>query len=190
MVETIQVMASKSIPVRSADQLSELASLLADGHLDTLDPIWDLCADDLFGLALYRTGNVGDAEDAVQDVFVRLARKPKALARADNPRTYLRRMAHNAAVDVVKRRRPADPIDVASALGDADPSTDTGVDAKRAVGLLAHLPAQQRVTVFLRHFEDLSFREIGAVTGVPTFTAASRYRLAMCRLKKMMGAER
>ncbi len=182
--------AEKRGRVRVADELSKLVADLADGCMEALNPIWDLCADDLFGLALYRTGNVGDAEDAVQDVFVRLASKPKALARADNPRNYLRRMAHNAAVDVVKRRRPADPIDVAFALGDQDPSTETGADAKRAVVLLAHLPASQRVTVFLRHFEDLSFREIGAVTGVPTFTAASRYRLALRRLRTMMGAER
>ena len=189
VVETFPAVAPKGIPIRSFDELNKLAVDLGDGSVDALDPIWDLCADELFGLALYRTGNVGDAEDAVQDVFVRLARKPKALAKADNPRNYLRRMVHNAAVDVVKRRRPADPIDVAFALGDEGPSAETGVDAKRAVVLLAHLPAAQRVTVFLRHFEDLSFREIGTVTAVPTFTAASRYRLAVGRLKIMMGAE-
>jgi len=188
VVETFPVVACKGIPIRSFDELNKLAVDLGDGSVDALDPIWDLCADELFGLALYRTGNVGDAEDAVQDVFVRLAKKPKALARAENPRNYLRRMAHNAAVDVVKRHRRADPIDVASAIGDEDPSTETGADAKRAVGLLAYLPASQRVTVFLRHFEELSFREIGAVTGVPTFTAASRYRLALRRLRTMMGA--
>jgi RNA polymerase sigma-70 factor (ECF subfamily) len=189
MVVEIFLRWSKGIPLRSFDELNKLAIDLGNGSIEALDPIWDLCADELFGLALYRTGDFGDAQDAVQDVFVRLARKPKALARADNPRNYLRRMAHNAAVDVVKRRRPADSIDVVSALGDEHPSAETGVDAKRAVVLLAHLPAAQRVTVFLRHFEDLSFREIGVVMAVPTFTAASRYRLAMRRLKKMLGVE-
>ncbi len=180
----------KSLKTADVDTLSSLAADLANGSLDSLDRIWDLCADELFGLALYRTGNAGDAEDAVQDVFVRLARMPRALAGADNPRGYLLRMAHNAAVDVVKRRRPAEPLETASAFAGAASLAEETIDAKRAATLLGHLPAAQRETVFLRHFEELSFREIGAVMAVPTFTAASRYRLAIRRLRKMVGVSR
>ena len=54
-----------------------LAALLAEldpERLDALDRIWDLCAEELHGLALWRTGSRQDAEDAVQEVFVRLVR--------------------------------------------------------------------------------------------------------------------
>ena len=43
--------------------------------------------------------------------------------------------------------------------------------------------------MFLRHFMGMSFREMAAVTAVPTFTAASRYRLAMRRLRRLIGVE-
>lgn len=170
------------------DPFGELARMLAGGDLNALEPIWDRCSDDLYGIALYRTGSAGEAEDAVQDVFVRLARRPEALARAKNPRTYLRRMAHNAAIDVIKRRRPSESLErVAEALAGTEDSADDRIDARRAVDLLAELPAAQRETVYLRHFEGLSFREIGVVTGVPTFTASGRYRLALRKLAKGMG---
>jgi DNA-directed RNA polymerase specialized sigma24 family protein len=44
--------------------------------------------------------------------------------------------------------------------------------------------------VFLKHFADLTFKEIGRVTGVPTFTASSRYGAAMRRLRAGMEVPR
>jgi DNA-directed RNA polymerase specialized sigma24 family protein len=43
--------------------------------------------------------------------------------------------------------------------------------------------------VFLKHFAELTFREIGRVTGVPMFTAAARYRLALRRLRQHLRVE-
>jgi RNA polymerase sigma factor (sigma-70 family) len=61
-----------------------------------------------------------------------------------------------------------------------------GLDRKRVVALTSRLSPKQREVVYLRHFEGLSFREIGEVLGIPTFSAASRHRLAMRRLRKLM----
>ena len=70
----------------------------------------------------------------------------------------------------------------------ADPGT--AADAARASRLLLGLPPAQREAVYLRHFAGLSVAEVGDVTGVPTFTAASRYRLGIGRLRKLMGVAR
>ena len=66
---------------------------------------------------------------------------------------------------------------------------DARIDGRRASDLLLELPAAQREVVFLRHFAALSFREIGEVCHIPTFTAASRHRLAINRLKALLGVE-
>lgn len=164
------------------------AQSLAAGNGGALDALWDLSGRDLYGLALWRSGSVADAEDAVQEVFLRLARAPQTLTRAERPRAYLLAMAHRAATDLMRKRgrRGLDPD--ASLVGPtADPARH--VDAQRASDLVRALPPKQRAVVFLKHFAGLTFAEIGHVTGVPTFTAASRYRLALRRLRKRMGVE-
>jgi RNA polymerase sigma-70 factor, ECF subfamily len=164
------------------------AQRLAGGDLDALDAVWDLCARELYGLALWRSGSASDAEDVVQEVFLRLARAPKTLATARDPRAYLLTMAHHAAVDT-RRRRRAEALDTALLLVVPDPAADPGrlADASRASALVHALPPRQREVVFLKHFAELTFREIGRVTGVPTFTASGRYRAALRRLREGMG---
>jgi RNA polymerase sigma-70 factor, ECF subfamily len=161
---------------------------LASGDLGALDEIWSLCADDLYGLALWRTGVREDAEDAVQDVFVRLVRSAGRAAAARRPHAYLLAMARRAAVDVRRRRRHV-ALDDAAAL--VVPASDPGarLDAQRVSGLVARLAPKLREAVFLRHFAELTFSDAAKVMGVPTFTAASRYRLALRRLRDWMGVE-
>ncbi len=61
---------------------------------------------------------------------------------------------------------------------------DLALEAERVSRQIHRLPAKQREVILLRHFADCTFREIGGITGVPTFTAASRYRLAMIKLRR------
>ena len=175
-------------PSPAGELLSLAAGSLAEGHTEALDTIWDLCARDLYGLALWRTGSTTDAEDAVQDVFLRLARFPRSLAQARRPRAYLLAMAHRAAVDAL-RRRPGALLESDPPLVAPDNDPERAADAERASRLADGLPAKQRTVLFLRLFAELSFADIGRVTGVATFTAASRYRLAIRRLRKRMGVD-
>ncbi len=171
------------------DPLARAFAAVAGGDLEALAGVFDACADDLFGLALWRTGSREDAADAVQEVFVRLARSGQRLAKVDRPRAYLLAMAHSAAVDILRRRRRT--VEATDAFVEPVAADfENGADASRVSTLLRRLPPAQREAVWLRHFAELSFAEIGEATGVPIFTAASRYRLAIGRLRKFMGVER
>ena len=172
-----------------AGPLAAAFAALAAGSLDAIEVIYDACAADMFGLALWRTGSREDAADVVQEVFVRLASAPSGLGRVRNPRAYLLAMGHSAAVDVLRRRKRTVEADD-SVLEPVLDDPVSAVDAARASRLVMVLPAGQREAVYLRHFAGLSFAEIGDVTGVPTFTAASRYRLGIGRLRKLMGVKR
>jgi RNA polymerase sigma-70 factor (ECF subfamily) len=147
--------------------------------------VWDLIADDLYGLALWRTGSTADAEDAVQNVFLRLSNKPTKFNQIRNPRSYLLRMTHNAAVDVARRRESPMPENPPILVAVED--IGAKIDGRKASDLLLELPVAQREVVFLRHFAGLTFREIAAVSHVSVFTAASRHRLAMRRLRELLG---
>ena len=182
-------MAPEADAGRDAEPLAAAFTALAAGSLDAIEVIYDACAADMFGLALWRTGSREDAADVVQEVFVRLASASSGLGRVRNPRAYVLAMGHSAAVDVLRRRKRTVEADD-SVLEPVLHDPVSAVDAARASRLVMVLPVGQREAVYLRHFAGLSFAEIGDVTGVPTFTAASRYRLGIGRLRKLMGVVR
>jgi len=181
-------------PVEGAndERLAGLFRELAMGNLTALDGIYDATATDLYRLALWRTGVRTDAEDVVQTVFVRLAESRERLSTVREPRSYLLAMAHRAAVD--RRRGPSArtvPLPEEPDLLQAGPS-DPGreLDARHASAALRSLPARQREAIVLHHFSGLTFSDIGRVTGVPTFTAASRFRNGIRALRRLMGVSR
>jgi RNA polymerase sigma-70 factor (ECF subfamily) len=166
-----------------------LAAELTAEDLSALDGIWELCGNDLFGLAHWRTASVADAEDVVQEVFVSLARYPQALQKARRPWAYLLTMTHNAAAGLLKKRSIVNSLDEVPFLECRSRDAAAKIDAERVSALLNTLPEVQRTALFLRFFQGLGFRDIGRVTGVSVFTAASRCRLGIWRLRKLMGVQ-
>lgn len=175
-----------------APELRELFAALAAGRIGALETIYDAAADGLYGLALWRTGSEADAADVVQDVFVRLAGLGRRLAAIDDPAAYLKRMAHRASIDVHRRRkrRREEPVEACRFLECPATAPDRNAEAHHTSKLLAILPPRQREAIYLRDHAGCSFAEIGRITGVPTFTAASRHRLGIRRLRDLMGVKR
>lgn len=107
-------------------------------------------------------GNRAEAEDVAQDSFLRLwqiaARwKPKAKIR-----TWLRRVAYNAAIDRLRRRRPqVDPDDVAIADPARNPAEAAHADQVEVAvaAALAELPERQRAAIALAHYDGLGNQE-------------------------------
>ncbi len=161
---------------------------LTDGRVDALDELYDLAATDVYRLALWRTGSREDAEDVVQDVFVKTAEQSDRLAKVRHPKRWLLTVTHRRAIDLVrgKQRRLAEPVDEVPYLVAPSGDSDRGIEARMLSGLVARLPEKQREVVLLRHFADCTFADIGRITGVPTFTAASRHRLAIAKLRRLL----
>lgn len=163
---------------------------LAGGSLAALEELYDGEGDGLFALALWVTGSRDEAADAVQDVFVKLAAHRNRLGQVRRPRAYLLAMARSAAIDRIRSDRGSDRSgepseDLLLEAPASDPAARA--EARRATRHLRRLPLEQREAVYLRHFAELSFAEIGRLTGVSLFTAASRYRLGLARLRRWMG---
>jgi RNA polymerase sigma-70 factor (ECF subfamily) len=181
-------------PRRERDvQDAELTGLfvrLAGGDLEALGPIYDACAAEIFAIAHWRTGSRADAADCVQEVFVKLASSPAVVTGIRHARRYLLTIAHRTAIDRARTRRRSVALDDEPFLEAATRDPDRALDAARATAVLREIPAAQREAIYLHHFAELSFREVGSVTGVPTFTAASRYRLGMARLRSLLGGPR
>ncbi len=174
------------------DGLRRLFRRLAAGDMSALDGIYDAMAKEMYGMALWRTGSTTDAEDVVQTAFVRLAERRERLSEVQEPRSYLLAMTHRAAIDLRRGaaarsvRLPDDAAFVRAPASDPD----RALDARRAAVALRALPAVQREAIFLHHFSGLTFRAVARVTGVPTFTAASRFRNGILALRRLMGLSR
>lgn len=160
-----------------------------DGNIRALEELYAKVASRLYGLALWRTGSSEDAADVVQSVFVYLAENRQRLSDVRSPEKWLMTLTHRRAIDLIRgrqRRQQAPLAEVAFLEGSGDDHSRS-IDAVQASAHLARLPAAQREVIYLRHFENCTFAEIGRVVGVPTFTAASRYRLGIKKLRRLMG---
>jgi RNA polymerase sigma-70 factor, ECF subfamily len=190
--------AEAQTPERSGDEaahrewLRGLFAAISEGAPLALEALYESVADRLYGFALWKTGNPDDACDVVQEVFLRVVASRERLGRVEEPLPWLLGLAHHVAADAARRarRRPAGPLDEAALLVEAGVDAGRRVDAERASGHLASLPAAQRDAVYLRHFADCSFAAIGRITGVSVFTAASRYRLGIGKLRRLMETSR
>lgn len=173
---------------RPAGNWRDLFQDLVDGRLAALAELYDAAAPKLYGLALWRTGSEEDAADVVQDVFVRVVEQGPRLAKVRNPKAWLLAVTHRAAIDTTRRRRrrEAEAIDDFPFLTAADDDSERMVDAAQVSALLAGLPETQRDVVYLKHFAGCTFAEIGEIVGVPKFTAASRYRNGVSKLRQLM----
>ena len=88
--------------------------------------LYDAHAPALFGVLLQLTRDEGDTRDLLQDIFVKLARRPGLLDGVENPRAFLLRLAHNAALDLFRRRGAHGRRVEALATGGASPFARTG----------------------------------------------------------------
>ena len=165
---------------------------LAAGDASALEAVWEIASRRLYGLALWRTGCVEDARDVVQEVFVRLASRRAELGRVAQPDVWLLAVTRNAAIDTARRkvRRRTEPLESASHVTAPGTDPELAAAARSTSDALARLAPAQREAVLLHHVAGCSFREIGAITGVPAFTAASRCRLALAHLRRLMGVTR
>lgn len=150
--------------------------------------LYDRFAGPLYRVALALLRSRPDAEDAVQEVFLGLARSRPSLDGVENVRAYLFSALRRAAARLAARRR-ADPLPALGPPAPAEQGADPELSPLLEQGLAA-LPAEQREVLSLKIDGALTFAEIAAVVGAPLKTVASRYRYALEKLRATLEAAR
>jgi RNA polymerase sigma-70 factor (ECF subfamily) len=142
--------------------------------------------------AAYRiTGNMADAEDVTQAVFLRLA---SASGPVTNAGSYLYRAAINGALDLLRRRKAAatEPLDSAASIASTGPgSSPEAIAAIRQLGdilrqAIGELPPRSAEMFTLRYLEELGNREIAKLMGTSQAVVAVTLHHARSRLKKRL----
>jgi RNA polymerase sigma-70 factor (ECF subfamily) len=153
-----------------------------------LERLYDAHAQALFAFLLNLTRDETDTRDLLQEVFVKLARQPGLLAGVRDERAFLIRLAHNAAIDLMRRHAArqrnyeqlaSESVAVFAPAGDADEQAFRSALSRA----LAELPPDQRAVVHLKLWENLTFEQIAAALDISPNTAASRYRYGLDKLR-------
>lgn len=162
----------------------------------------------LFRLAYRLTGNEQDAEDVVQETFLKAYRRLDQFESRANFGSWLYRIAANGAMDVLRARARRDEQPLAHGPAEEDeraplPATDPGPDRiaqgaelRRRIGAaLSRLSPLERAAFVLRHFEELSTREIGVALGIENgavkqsvFRAVRKMRAALAPVATLQRA--
>jgi len=129
----------------------------------------------LWSICLRVTGNEYDAEDALQEALTAAWLNLAGFRSDARFGTWAYRIASNAAIAVVRRRRDT-PTDLADRFDQpvAHDFADQLADRDRVTAALAVLGEQFREAIVLREYADLSYEEIAAHQGVPVQTVKSR----------------
>jgi RNA polymerase sigma-70 factor (ECF subfamily) len=155
----------------------------------------------VYRLALRVTGNCQDAEDVVQDTFLKAYRQLGRFESRASFGTWVHRIAMNCAVDLLRSRPKREHVEEDDVLDQLSAAShdDGGLHAmsperlmaSREVGqrvndAMAHLSAQERAAFVLRHFEGLSIAEVSEALGIRdnaakhcVFRAVRKMRLAL-----------
>ncbi|MGA8846018.1 MAG: SigE family RNA polymerase sigma factor [Nocardioides sp.] len=125
----------------------------------------------LLGQLIGVTGSVAEAEDVVQEAFVRGLDRPRRLLGADNPEAWLRTVAVNLARS--RWRRAQRLVGLAPRLVEEPSFVDAG-DNVELLEALRSLPAAQREVIALHHLADLTVDQVADTLGLPTGTVKAR----------------
>lgn len=152
----------------------------------------------LFRLAFRMTGNETDAEDVVQESFLRAYRQLASFDERASFGTWLYRIAANCSLDLVRARqrrrehapREEDARDPLADLASYEPAPDrlaaSGQVRDRLALAMNQLTPVERTAFVLRHFEGLSIEEIGRALGCQTGAAKHSIFRAVHKLRRAL----
>lgn len=156
---------------------------------------------ELLRFLVARTGNPAEAEDLIQELWLRTRRTPSGPVA--NGRAYLYRMANNLVLDLVRERRRREQREKvwhAEAFGDpaaAPEAADSRMDAERTIvereeaallaSAIANLPEGARRAFRLHKIDGLSHAEVAARLGISRSGVEKHIALAMKHLRRALG---
>ena len=173
-------------------------ALARDGDSEAFRALVERHSRAVYRLAYRMTGNPQDAEDVVQETFLRAYRQLGRFESRANFGTWLHRIAVNCSIDLIRGRKnqamahDAADLDTLDVAGDreADPSPERlmlSAEVQERVGAaMATLTAMERSAFVLRHFEGHSIEDISRTLGLKAnaakpsiFRAVRKMRLAL-----------
>lgn len=177
-----------------------LVQLYAKGNNQAFDTLLARHQSKIYSYIYFIVRNRDVADDIFQETFVKaiITIQQARYVETGKFQAWLVRIAHNLIIDFFRQERNENCIsndesevdllnnaDLAEANIEMQMVTQQTMDDVRM--LMDRLPATQREVVYMRYYQDLSFKEIAEITGVSINTALGRMRYALLNLRRMAG---
>lgn len=175
-----------------------LVALYAAGNNQAFDILLDRYKEKIFSYIYFIVRNDELAEDLFQETFMKAIVTIQQGRYTENGKfpAWLTRIAHNLVIDFFRQERNENTIsndeteaDLFNDIKLSDETVEMRLvndqilsDVRRLVDLL---PDNQREVVFMRYYQDLSFKEIAEITGVSINTSLGRMRYALINLRRI-----
>lgn len=188
--------------MENLNQLADetLVKRYMDGEDDVFDVLLSRHKDRLYTYILRKLHDSDKADDVFQDTFVKVITTLRGGRYTENGKFYawLQRIAHNLIIDCYRTAESENLLSddeaegrlldgVASALSCREDEIVTAQTLSDVRSMMNHLPESQRQVVFMRFYQNLSFKEIAEETGVSINTALGRMRYALLGMRRMSG---
>jgi len=177
---------------------NELVEMYSKGNDKAFDELLTRYQSKLYSYIFFIVRNVTLAEDLFQETFMKVITTIRQGCYSESGRfgAWLTRIAHNLIIDYFRQDKGENVISndetEVDLFNDADLSDDDVEtkmvnaqvlsDVRRLIGAL---PRPQREVVYMRFYQDLSFREIADITGVSINTALGRMRYALINMRRL-----
>lgn len=178
----------------------ELAVAYAGGDAAAFDLLLERTGTRLLAYILFVVRNSDVAQDVFQDTYLKAIVKLQSGEYRPKGRftAWLTRIAHNAIMDRFRTEQNTPVVDLAdgndlsriSCPAGADEPVETSIVNEQTLSqvrlLMDALPAAQREVVFMRYFQQMTFREIARLTGVSINTSLGRMHYAVLNMRRMV----
>ena len=177
----------------------ELITLYLDGDSDAISMLVERYKDKLYTSIYLLVKDKYLAEDFFQDTFFKIIDTLQTGKYNEEGKflPWAMRIAHNLCIDHFRKVKRKPPIqtkenwDIFESINLSEPGADDRIvkrqdhaDLRKMIDLL---PEEQREVIVMRHYADLSFKEISSLTGCSINTSLGRMRYGLLNLRKMMG---
>lgn len=149
---------------------------------DEVVRLFDLYAGDLFRFALSYMGSKQDAEDIVQDVFLKLLNKTVFL-KADYEKAYLMKMTANGCRNLLKSPAHKTGVDLESATEELACFYELGEDDKEVYDALMKMDETLRIPLYLHYYEDYSYKDVAKFLKLSESAVAMRIKRGKEQMK-------
>ncbi|MCK4982694.1 MAG: sigma-70 family RNA polymerase sigma factor, partial [Victivallaceae bacterium] len=165
--------------------------LLAENEAAALTQIYNYAGQELYYYMTGMTGSTHDAEELLNELFIKIVEKKQKVAKAIRLKSYLYKMAANIARDRLKaNKKHAEALSNYSNFLEAiDDISVSKEETSKAINAMNILPVKQREVVVMKIYMKKTFVEIGATLNISPNTAISRYRYAMKKMKSKLEQE-
>jgi RNA polymerase sigma factor (sigma-70 family) len=180
----------------------ELVSIYLDGKMNALETLVSRHRDRIYTFIISKVRQQALAEDIFQDTFFKVINSLKKGKYNEEGKflPWVMRIAHNLVIDHFRKakrmpiagkpKNDEDTFDIFDVIGNGEQSKEevmmVGEQHDQLRLMIQELPEEQKEVLMMRHYEELSFKEIAEKTGVSINTALGRMRYALINLRKMM----